>query len=509
MRCMTWVGSIGGICKCSVDSVVIVYQVRRLMLTRLQVRGFKNLRNVDVAFGPFTCVAGPNASGKSNLFDVLSLLRDLAEFPIDVAIARVRDPEQGRSDARALFYRSKTSSSSTFRIAAEFIVPEVVQDDLGRATRPSATYLRYEVELEFVQGGGAGDERVELVHESLDYALKGGAKKRLGFRYSKDFGGVIKQNRTKPYISTVIEDRQPVIKLHQDGGTGGRPAFTVHARNSKRTVVGATTTNSEPTVLAARKEMLSWNILQLESSSLRRPDEFSATSRLTTSGLHLPATIHRLGSTEPIVSDLATFLPEVRDVRIDSDSGRRLRTLMVVGSDGVEHAARSLSDGTLRFLALASIRNDPAAVGVICLEEPENGIHPSRVPAMLRLLQAMAVSTDEAVGNDNPLRQVLINTHSPLVVKSLPWDSIVFSRALKSGEGSETIFFCLAGSWRALGSSWKEGVGESNGMPTSGLTELLPYLDQEDSGLTSASPEESDRTVLKFAEQMKLELPLD
>lgn len=28
------------------------------MLTRLQVRGFKNLVDVDVRFGPFTCIAG-------------------------------------------------------------------------------------------------------------------------------------------------------------------------------------------------------------------------------------------------------------------------------------------------------------------------------------------------------------------------------------------------------------------------------------------------------------------
>ena len=33
------------------------------MLTRLQVRGFKNLIEVDVRLGPFTCVAGQNGVG--------------------------------------------------------------------------------------------------------------------------------------------------------------------------------------------------------------------------------------------------------------------------------------------------------------------------------------------------------------------------------------------------------------------------------------------------------------
>lgn len=46
------------------------------MLTRLKVNGFKNLVDVDILFGPFTCVAGANAVGKSNLFDAIRFLRE-------------------------------------------------------------------------------------------------------------------------------------------------------------------------------------------------------------------------------------------------------------------------------------------------------------------------------------------------------------------------------------------------------------------------------------------------
>ena len=41
------------------------------MLTRFEVSVFKNLRDVVVDFGPFTCIAGPNGAGKSNLFDAI------------------------------------------------------------------------------------------------------------------------------------------------------------------------------------------------------------------------------------------------------------------------------------------------------------------------------------------------------------------------------------------------------------------------------------------------------
>jgi AAA15 family ATPase/GTPase len=48
------------------------------MLTRFKVNGFKNLMDVDVRFGPFTCVAGVNGVGKSNLFDAIRFLSLLA-----------------------------------------------------------------------------------------------------------------------------------------------------------------------------------------------------------------------------------------------------------------------------------------------------------------------------------------------------------------------------------------------------------------------------------------------
>ena len=46
------------------------------MLTRLRVKGFKNLMDVDVRFYQFTCIAGPNGAGKSNLFDAITFLGD-------------------------------------------------------------------------------------------------------------------------------------------------------------------------------------------------------------------------------------------------------------------------------------------------------------------------------------------------------------------------------------------------------------------------------------------------
>jgi AAA15 family ATPase/GTPase len=52
------------------------------VITRLRVTGFKNLVDVDVHFGPFTCIAGANGVGKSNLFDAVRFLSALAAYPL-------------------------------------------------------------------------------------------------------------------------------------------------------------------------------------------------------------------------------------------------------------------------------------------------------------------------------------------------------------------------------------------------------------------------------------------
>ena len=60
------------------------------MITRLKVNGFKNLVDVDLRFGPFTCIAGINGVGKSNLFDAIRFLSALASRPLTEAALSIR-----------------------------------------------------------------------------------------------------------------------------------------------------------------------------------------------------------------------------------------------------------------------------------------------------------------------------------------------------------------------------------------------------------------------------------
>jgi hypothetical protein len=153
-----------------------------------------------------------------------------------------------------------------------------------------------------------------------------------------------------------------------------------------------------------------------------------------------------------VANRLADLIDDVKDITVDFDEKRETFTTMLTGSDGTSHSARSLSDGTLRFLALAVLELDMESPGLICLEEPENGIHPERIPSMLTLLQDISMDTDEPIGSDNPLRQVIINTHSPVVVAQIPEDSLLVAESIDMKEAGKHYkvvrFNPLDGTWR-------------------------------------------------------------
>jgi hypothetical protein len=89
---------------------------------------------------------------------------------------------------------------------------------------------------------------------------------------------------------------------------------------------------------------------------------------------------------------------------------------------------------------------------VICLEEPENGIHPERIPVIVRLLRDVAVDPGYAIGPENPLRQVMVNTHSPEVVQNIRPADLVYIDAerLKIGNAVAQVanISFPAQSWR-------------------------------------------------------------
>lgn len=70
--------------------------------------------------------------------------------------------------------------------------------------------------------------------------------------------------------------------------------------------------------------------------------------------------------------------------------------------------ATRLSDGTLRYLCLLAILVDPSPPPLICIEEPELGLHPDILPKLADLMVAASERT-----------QIIVTTHSDILVDSM------------------------------------------------------------------------------------------
>lgn len=79
--------------------------------------------------------------------------------------------------------------------------------------------------------------------------------------------------------------------------------------------------------------------------------------------------------------------------------------------------ASRLSDGTLRYLALVAMLCHPAPPPLLCIEEPELGLHPDLMPTLAELLQDASTRT-----------QIIVTTHSEALIDALsdtPEDVVV------------------------------------------------------------------------------------
>jgi predicted ATPase len=480
------------------------------MIARLKVSGFKNLVNVDIRFSPFTCIAGANGVGKSNLFDAIQFLSALSDRSLIEAAKSVRDESGKTTDIRSLFHRVGDSYDETMRFEVEMIIPKTGMDDLGQEAEASSTFLRYELVLKYVDSQNylTSSGSLEIVEENLITVQQTELGQALAFNYSLEWlNSIVKvQSKKKPLIltedfivglseaSSKTFSERPIwfypdqkTEEGQNNETSNQPQRFL-AQKLPRTVLSVANATESSTALLARREMQSWRILQLEPSALRKPDDFMSVSEavLGVDGSHLPAALYRLAHElveesdyenieevySQIANSLAELITDVSSVSIDRDEKRQLLTLLVTGKDGTSHPAKALSDGTLRFLALAVLALDPNNQGVMGLEEPENGIHPERIPAILNLLQSIATDVNSPVDVNNPLRQVIINTHSPAVVQLVPEDSLLVAELKEMIANNHrykgVCFSCLPDTWRTK--------IENENISIISMGKLLPYL---------------------------------
>lgn len=333
------------------------------MLTRIEIDGFKSFEGLSLDLSPFVVVLGSNASGKSNLFDAVQLLSRLATQDLRSAMKGLRgDPEH-------LFRETLPNKPTTrIRFGVEVLLEPTVKDPWGQEVQLAHTRVRYELVIERIAGDNGLPRLVVTEERATPILAKEDAWRPYDREATGEFRkGHLKYARRTPWLETEIDPQaRRSFNIHQDAKAGRtRPGHAAEA-----TVLSSITTAEFPHLYALREEMRNWRLLQLDPMGLRRPS--------------------------PLTSE-ETLLP-----------------------DGFQFPAAVISDGTLRVLALLTLLHDTRHRGLVCFEEPENGVHPARLRTLIRRLQALVT---DPLSNDEqeaaPLSQLLMNSHSPVVLSAV------------------------------------------------------------------------------------------
>jgi predicted ATPase len=199
-----------------------------------------------------------------------------------------------------------------------------------------------------------------------------------------------------------------------------------------------TTARHHPELFALREELRSWRFLHLVPAALHQPSFISAPDQLEPDGSNLAKVLARIetetatdirqrGELADLVADLVALVPGVANVQVVREELDARYRIDVTMKEGSPYSSRVVSDGTLRILALLAVLYDPRQRGLICLEEPENGIHPGRLKAVISRLRGL-VSEPHAdkIDPKQPLAQMMVSSHSPVVLASVPPEDVVF-----------------------------------------------------------------------------------
>ncbi len=388
------------------------------MITYIKIDGFKSFQNFEMEFTPLTVIAGTNAAGKSNLFDALKLLSSLAETD------KIQKSFLGqRGDLLELFtYFDDKTIADTMSFTVEMLVNPTVTDPWGATGTLKYTRLRYELTLHRFTNN-IQMEDVEVVHERLE-TIKHDSDKWIKLLPKETAHlwrpKVTTGKRQQPYMKTEEDEGVKKVIVSQDGAGGNQRKYPLN--HATRTVLSSFDSVDFKHILAAKEEMKSWRFMELNPEDLRMPTKkASGGDTITATGKNLASALFRIKQDDPynlkvIARKLHSFIPMFNSVDVFDDTENKQYVITLKDVDGNEYTSRVLSEGTMRILSLCILLQDTHHKGLLCFEEPENGIHPFRIKAMVELLKDLSKDFRDT---DGDIRQVIINTHSTLVVQEM------------------------------------------------------------------------------------------
>ncbi len=341
------------------------------------------LRNL-LSFGPDTkpiplrplnVLIGPNGSGKSNLLEAISLLRSA---PKDLS-APVKEAG-GVSD-----WLWKGAKSPTATIEAVIRYPE--QDEMP---------IRHS--FSFVEHG----KRFEVTGERIENKDAWPGYDDPFWFYRNDRGYISLKEKPQDGATATSEQEEGEERQLPREAINPEESVLSQLRDPERYPVLSHLADTYARFRLYREWTFGRYTAPRQAQKADLPKEYLLESY---ENLALVLNYLRRHVSRELIEALSSLYPGIRDFGIDIDGGW-VQLLMTEREYNIP--ATRLSDGTLRYLCLLAILCHPEPPPLVCIEEPELGLHPDVLPNLAKLM----LSASERC-------QLIVTTHSDILVDAL------------------------------------------------------------------------------------------
>ena len=341
----------------------------------------------ELPLEPLNVLIGPNASGKSNLIEALSLLH--------AAPSDLQEPIRRGGGVRDWLWKGDPGTPTA-----------TVEVTFSGVNLPNVRIPALRYRLSFT----CTSDHFTMVDEVVENEKPGSGEKAPESYYSYQQGS-------------------PVIKAVTP--TGGNPAGIFEPPGSERLeqVLPWEEVIADQSILSQRRDSRAYPELWWVNAVFRlthfyreldlsrdapvrlpqKPDlpQDILMEDASNLGLMLSDMLNQPDVKERMLERMRDFYPSFRDVTATIGGG----TVQIFFHEkGLRHPvpATRLSDGSLRYLCLLAVLCNPNATGVVCIEEPELGLHPDVIPEVAKLLVEASSKS-----------QIFVTTHSDVLVDAL------------------------------------------------------------------------------------------
>jgi predicted ATPase len=322
----------------------------------VRLRGYRPFRDFETNLSELEVIVGANGSGKSSLFEFLKFLRDAV-------------------------YQD--------------IPPEIVAGSIGQQIfhRPGPDRFWWSIEIDLLQSttlyyqgeilGPVGRTRV-----SFERVVT--SKPKAGYK--------------EPFLFMDIKDRKGIIRerapIRQE----------LSLRKPNQLALNVMTNPSLTTLYSLHEIIGGWRFyssFDINQDEIRKSTPTEQEPVLHEDGGNLSAVLFYLMTEHPLIfeelkSHLRAAVPGFRNLSVKARGGPG-EVIAFWQEQGVddELSLADLSDGTLRFLSWATLCLTPHPSPLICIDEPDQGVHPRTLPVLAGLFEKASTRT-----------QLLLATHA-------------------------------------------------------------------------------------------------